>query len=551
MKIDRDAILQMFLAETDETLGQMEEALLLLEARPQDEELIGLIFRVAHTLKGNAAGLELADVSAFAHAVEELLSRIRKRELVVTKYVVDLLLQAVDAFRILVPAAAAGETELSASQTELLHRIKAAVEGRAADAPETAAGDADDSRATGAAPNQHPSVRTLRINFDKLDRMLNLAGEIGIAQGRMRQVVDKLDSAVREQLIEALRDADRLTMELQEQVMDLRMVPIGPTFHRYERLVRDLASTHGKKVRLVVEGEEAGVDTAVIDHIRDPLTHMIRNAIDHGIELPERRIAAGKEAWGTIRLKAYREAGTIVIQLSDDGAGLNREKIMQRARALGMSSDDGLSSQEIARVIFEPGFSTADQVSETSGRGVGMDVVRRNIEALHGRVEVVSEEGHGVAVTLRMPLTLAIIEGFSVGVGPERYVLPLDSVVECMELSANCIQGNDGQGVMTLRGEPLPFIRLRNVFCLDRKAAKENVVVVRHHTGLAGVVVDSLYGEHQAVIKPLGKLFQEIPGISGSTILGDGSIALVVDVPGLFHMGLADQGGVESPTSMN
>jgi two-component system chemotaxis sensor kinase CheA len=389
---------------------------------------------------------------------------------------------------------------------------------------------------------ERATARTLRINVEKLDRMLNLAGEIGIVQGRMRQLIENGGCRGSDQVLETLRDADRLTMELQEQVMDLRMVPIGPMFHRYARMVRDLAQKHGKLARLVVEGEEAGVDTAVIEHIRDPLTHMIRNAIDHGIEPPEVRRAAGKDSVGSISLRAFREAGTIVIQLADDGAGLNRGKIAQCARALNVSADpDKLTTQELNRLIFEPGFSTAEQVSETSGRGVGMDIVRRNIEALHGRVEIESEEGRGATVTIRLPLTLAIIEGFSVGVDSEVYVLPLDAILECVELPANGLARNDGQGVMTLRGEPLPFIRLRHLFGLESGKQRENVVVVGYQGGHAGIVVDTLYGEHQAVIKPLGSLFQDLPGISGSTILGDGRIALVLDVPGLYRAALMEE----------
>jgi two-component system, chemotaxis family, sensor kinase CheA len=540
MKIDRNAILQTFLAETEETLAQMEEALLLLEVRPQDEELLALIFRVAHTLKGNAAALELREVSAFAHTVEELLAVIRKHEVAADKHVIDLLLQAADTLKMLTPAAVAGDSELTPSQAELLLRLRdVAAQKRTSE--ETAVSPASEHESTANQPAKQPGTRTLRVNFDKLDRMLDLAGEIGIAQGRIRQLLEKLDVPSREPLLEAVRETDRLTMELQEQVMDLRMIPIGPTFHRYERLVRDLANAQGKKVRLAVEGEDAGVDSAIIDLIRDPLTHMIRNAIDHGIETPEVRAASGKDPQGTVKLKAFREAGTFVIQLSDDGAGLNRARILERARALDMPLDERLSSEELARLVFEPGFSTAKEVTETSGRGVGMDVVRRNVEALHGRVELHTEEGCGVTITLRLPLTLAIIEGFSVGVGKERFVLPLDAVVECMELSGNCLKGNDGQGVMTLRGEPLPFIRLRNVLRLQSTTQRQNVVVVRQAGTCAGIVVDALYGEHQAVIKPLGKLFQDIPAIAGSTVLGDGSIALVLDVPGLFRIGIGDQ----------
>jgi two-component system chemotaxis sensor kinase CheA len=544
MEIDRQAVLEVFLAETEETLGEMEAALLLLEERPGDDELLGQVFRVMHMLKGNAAALEFTEVSGVAHSIEDLLASIRNHDIAVDGEVVNLLLQAVDALRRMVSASVSGGEGLAPAQSEIVACLKQFLGARelAIAVPAAAAVIQEPVQATSVSSPEHGTGHTLRINAGKLDRLLNLAGEIGITQGRMRQLIENLSAHVGEQLLETLREADRLTMDLQEQVMDLRMVPIGPMFHSYARMVRDLAQKHGKLARLVVEGEEAGVDTAVIANIRDPLTHMIRNAIDHGIELPEVRRAAGKNPVGTISLRAVREAGTIVIQLADDGAGLNRGKIAQRARAAGVIADpDKLSPQELHRLIFEPGFSTAEQVTETSGRGVGMDIVRRNIEALHGRVEVESEEGRGVTVTIRLPLTLAIIEGFSVGVDSEVYVLPLAAIVECVELPADHHAGRDEQGVMTLRGEPLPFIRLRHLFGLEGGKQRENVVIVGYQGGHAGIVVDTLYGEHQAVIKPLGNLFQDLPCISGSTILGNGRIALVLDVPGLYRAALMEE----------
>jgi two-component system chemotaxis sensor kinase CheA len=547
MQIDRDSVIRTFMAETEETLGQMEEALLQLEAKPQDDGLLGLIFRIVHMLKGNAGGLDLNGLSGFAHAVENLLAAIRQHEVAAQPGTINLLLHAVDALRAMVPAALAGTTELSPTQAELLTRLQNAAAGSLLPVAPAAVEPEAEQPASPALPEAVPATpepagaRGLRVGAEKLDRLLNLAGEIGVAQGRLRQFLERFDLPGSEQLLEVLRESDRLTMELHEQVMELRMVPIGPTFRRYLRMARDLAHQHGKLARLAIEGEEAAVDTAVIEHIRDPLTHMIRNAIDHGIESPEVRRAAGKHAVGSLVLRAFREAGTIVIQLADDGAGLSRQKICQRAQALGIADPEKLLPKELNRLIFEPGFSTAEQVTETSGRGVGMDIVRRNIEALHGRVEVDSEEGRGVTVTIRLPLTLAIIQGFLVRVGREMFVLPLDTVLECVELRVSALEGRDGQGVMTLRGEALPFIRLRNLFHTGGAAAdREDVVVVRCSSLRMGIVVDELCGEHQAVIKPLGNLFQNLPGISGSTILGDGRVALVLDVPGLHSSSLPE-----------
>ncbi len=321
--------------------------------------------------------------------------------------------------------------------------------------------------------------------------------------------------------------------------MKLRMVPVGPTFRRYRRTVRDLAESHGKVTRLVTEGEDVEGDATVIEHLRDPLTHLVRNALDHGIEPPETRSMAGKDPCGLVTLAARHEAGTIVIELSDDGAGIDRERLLERARDSGIAPEGGdLSEREIERLIFEPGFTTAERVSDLSGRGVGMDVVRRNIEALRGSVNVESRAGEGTSIIIRLPLTLAIIDGLTVGVADETFFIPLETVVKSVELPLDERRRPGGRGVLNLRGTTLPWVRLRRLFRLaGSPPARENVVVVERRRGrLAGLVVDALQGQSQAVIKPLAKLFRGLPGISGSTILGNGRVALILDVPGLLHL---------------
>ncbi len=319
--------------------------------------------------------------------------------------------------------------------------------------------------------------------------------------------------------------------------MKARMVPIGPSFHQHVRTLRDVATAHGKLARLVVEGEDVEVDTAVVEYVRDPLTHMVRNALDHGIEPPDVRRARGKDPVGTLLLRAAHEAGNMVIQVKDDGQGLDRAKIAAKAVALGFVADAArLSEDEMARVVFEPGFSTAERVTEISGRGVGMDVVRRNVEALRGSVTVDSVEGEGTTVTIRVPLTLAIIQGFKVGIGGEIYILPLESVVECVELPASGAAGAAGVGLLNLRGKPLPYLRLRDHFAVaGARPPRENVVVVQHGAQLAGLAVDELHGESSTVIKPLGTMFKGIPGVAGSSILGSGRVALILDVGGLLR----------------
>jgi two-component system chemotaxis sensor kinase CheA len=333
--------------------------------------------------------------------------------------------------------------------------------------------------------------------------------------------------------VEAHRQTERLFIDLQESVMRVRMLPVGPMFRQLRRTVRDVALAANKSVELELQGEDAEVDNSVIEQIRDPLTHLIRNAIDHGIEPAETRRTAGKDPTGRLLLRALHDEGGIVIQLSDDGRGLDRERIIARGSELGLvTAGQALSDEQVHELLFQPGFSTAAEVTQISGRGVGMDVVRKNVQALRGTVHLSSEPGRGTVVTIRLPLTLAIIQGFEVGVGEETFVIPLESVVECLDLPGSERGAQKGTGVVNLRGQPLPFIRLRTLLSLDGPgAARESMVVVQHGAGRAAFVVDALRGENQTVIKPLGNLFEGVPGISGSTILGSGRVGLVLDVP--------------------
>jgi two-component system chemotaxis sensor kinase CheA len=374
------------------------------------------------------------------------------------------------------------------------------------------------------------------VDVAKLDRMLDLSGEIAIARGRLAELLERGEASHAE-ILEAHRETDRLYLDLQELIMKARMVPIGPSFHQHLRTVRDVATSHGKQARLVVEGEEVEVDTAVVEYVRDPLTHMVRNALDHGIETPEVRRAAGKDPAGRLTLRAFHEAGSMVIQVEDDGAGLDRDRIARKAVATGLAAEAArFSDEDLARIVFEPGFSTAERVTELSGRGVGMDVVRRNVEALRGSVDITSERGKGTTVTIRVPLTLAIIQGFKVGIGDEAYILPLDAVVECLELPASETASPAAHGVVNLRGKPLPYLRLRDHFGLEgQRPARENVVVVQHGGLSAGIVVDALHGESSTVIKPLGTMFKGIPGVAGSSILGNGRVALILDIAGILR----------------
>jgi two-component system chemotaxis sensor kinase CheA len=526
MDLDRDILLQTFLEETQENLVQMEQALVALEARPSDDEAIRAVFRGAHTIKGNAATLGFRAVADFAHLFEDVLARLREHALTPSTALTSLLLRALDVLREAVPLAVDGGETLppahDAVREALLRARDGVVEG---------------SHLAGSEVRVLEG-RTLRVDVDRLDRMLRLAGEIAISRGRLREMLDR-DAGTRDAL-ETHREADRLFLDLQEQIMEARLVPLGPVFRRHQRTVRDVGLAVGKQVALAVEGDEVEVDMAVVEHMRDPLTHMIRNAIDHGIETPDARTRLGKDPSGRITLRARRDSGSIVIEIEDDGAGLDLERIREVGAARGFDTAR-MRDADLRALIFASGFSTAKAVTDLSGRGVGMEVVRRNVDLLRGTIAVESRPGQGTTISVRVPLTLAIIDGFQVGAGGQTYVVPLDAVVECMELQAASGDRTDDCGVIDVRGEAVPFLRLGGVFGLGAEsgahesAVRENVVVVKHADRLAGIAVDALFGQSQTVIKPLSKMFRGLPGVAGSTILGNGRVALILDVPALMR----------------
>jgi two-component system chemotaxis sensor kinase CheA len=367
--------------------------------------------------------------------------------------------------------------------------------------------------------------QNIRVDAERLDKLIDLVGELVIAGAGANLRANKSNDIA---LLEATGEVMRLVEEVRDSALQLRMVPIGTTFSRFQRVVRDVSIELGKDIVLEISGGDTEVDKSVVDKIGDPLMHLVRNSMDHGIESAAVRVARGKPAQGSLRLNAYHESGSIVIEVSDDGGGLNRDKILAKAIEKGLVNPGAnLSDKEIYSLIFEPGFSTADQVSNLSGRGVGMDVVKRNVTSLRGTIDIDSEIGIGATMRIRMPLTLAIIDGFLIGVGESSFVIPLDNVIECLELPKDC--GNND--FMDLRGEVLPFIRLRKLYDIAGDAPRrQNVVVVSYAGNKAGLVVDRLLGEFQTVIKPLGKLFAHLQGIGGSTILGSGEVALILSI---------------------
>jgi two-component system chemotaxis sensor kinase CheA len=397
-----------------------------------------------------------------------------------------------------------------------------------------------------------PDASFLRVDAEKLDHLIELVGELVVANAGV-QMLGQAEGAG--PLAEAAEILARLVEEVRDVTLSLRMVQIGPTFQRFQRVVRDVSRELGKEIELVITGAETELDKTVVERIGDPLMHLVRNAMDHGIEPLDRRLAAGKPARAVLRLNAHHDAGSIVIEVSDDGGGLNRPKIRSKAIERGLIPPDAvLTDREIDQLIFMPGFSTADQVSNLSGRGVGMDVVRRDIEALRGSVEIDSTPGVGTTIRIRLPLTLAIIDGFLVGIGNSRYVLPVDLIVECVELPMSDRAAILERGYMDLRGEVLPIIWLRELLDLQHvpAARRENVLVLQFGRTRVGLVVDVLLGEHQTVIRPLGRLFAALKGVSGSTILGGGEVALILDVPGLVELGrLRERQGAAPAQRMN
>jgi two-component system chemotaxis sensor kinase CheA len=377
----------------------------------------------------------------------------------------------------------------------------------------------------------------IRVNSDKLEELIDLIGELVISNAHTSLLVQKLNDS---KLQESAAQTSQQIEEIRDAALSLRMVQIGETFNKFRRVVRELSKDLGKDINLVIEGGETELDKSVVDKINDPLMHLIRNSLDHGIESPEVRVAKSKPAQGTIKLTAQHDSGSIIIKITDDGNGLNTEKILSKALEKNLIPEDhNLTDSEINYLIFAPGFSTADTVSNVSGRGVGMDVVKTNIESLRGQVEVTSVPEEGSVFTIRLPLTLAIIDGFLVGVGQQSYIVPLDLVEECISSQDITDSLYKDSNTIELRGQVIPLIKLADAYHFSANESytddkrRENIVIAKYGSQLVGLVVDELLGEYQTVIKPLGKIFQNLKGLSGATILGSGEVGLIIDVPAL------------------
>ena len=431
-----------------------------------------------------------------------------------------------------------GNPDGSAETTELAQTpADAELSRRASDRPgveKRRASDRPDNEAT-----------SIRVGVEKVDQLINLVGELVITQAMLAQTASRVDTALYESLRTGLGQLEHNTRDLQESVMSIRMMPISFVFSRFPRVVRDLAGKLEKQVELKTVGEGTELDKGLIEKIADPLTHLVRNSLDHGVESPQKRLAAGKPATGTITLRAFHQGGNIVIEVGDDGAGLNREKIMAKARERGLAVSDAMPDQEVWLLIFEAGFSTADVVTAVSGRGVGMDVVKRNVHAMGGRVEIESALGVGTRISIRLPLTLAILDGMSVSVGQEIFIVPLTFITESLQPAKEDIRTIAGGGtVVHVRGEFLPVVALNQVLNIKSKVTEFEhgiMVIVESEGSKSAMFVDNLLGQHQVVIKSLESNYRKVPGVSGATIMGDGKVALILDVDALVRTASYDE----------
>jgi two-component system chemotaxis sensor kinase CheA len=532
-------LLTEFHREAVEHLQQIEAALLELERQPDDPEALHSIFRSFHTLKGNAGFLELAPMHRLAHEVESLLDLARNRRLRLHSGMITEILRSRDALQMLIQqVGAALEQGILPTAVVPVARLVEAVR-RWAENPVAPAAPPPPRPAEAAEiiPLAVPvaraaASRTVRVTTDKLDSLIDAVGELVIVQSQLLETAQGL-GAVAGGLARDVTQLGRISKELQRTALALRMIPIKPAFQKMERLARDLARDGGKQVNFVTSGEETELDRTVVEEIADPLVHMVRNALDHGLESPEERRARGKPERGAVTLRAHYQGSSVVLELGDDGRGIDPDQVLAKARRQGLVAPEATPSrEEIFSLIFLPGFSTAEQVTAVSGRGVGMDVVKRNIEKLRGKIDVASELGRGTTFRISLPLTLAIIDGLVVRVGGERFILPSTSVQMALRPARQNVVQVQGGELLDLHGRLLPLYRLARRFGLAARAENpwDGIAVVMESAGQAyALLVDEMVTKQEVVIKSLGAYLQGLPGVSGGAILGDGQIALILD----------------------
>lgn len=582
-----------FITEGSELISHAEEALLTLEVDPEDVNAVGTVFRAFHTIKGTSAFLELNLLADMGHHAETLLSRVRDHEIRYSGGYADLALRSLDMLKSLMQAM---ENALSGAPLlkpegydDLMDILKNPEEAGVSDSMEAvtpprigdilvARGKSDRSTVEQAI-RQHPddpigvalvkenaasitevgqALRTqgritgakqfvessVRVSTDRLDRLIDMVGELVIAHSMVAQDGVVINSNHYE-LLKKVNHTSKIVRALQDLCMSMRMIPLRGTFQKMTRLVRDVSRKVGKTVTFVTEGDDTEIDRNLVDVINDPLVHMVRNAVDHGVESPAERAALGKPSHGTVKLSAYHAAGNVVVEISDDGKGLDRNAILAKAREKGMVSENITpSDRDIYNLVLEPGFSTAKVVTDVSGRGVGMDVVKKNIESLRGQVEILSEPGKGSIFRMKLPLTLAIIDGMVVKAGIETYVIPTASIVRSIKPDSQDISTVLNQGsVLRLQGSLIPLFRLTSLYQIayDEQSHSDLIVVIEDEGARVGLVIDELVGRQQVVIKSLGESMQHIPGISGGAIMPDGRVGLILDIGGLMKFAISEQ----------
>jgi two-component system chemotaxis sensor kinase CheA len=575
MAIDLNRFIATFFDEAQEHLESIEEKAMALGSGSADTETLNSIFRAAHSIKGGSGTFGFTQLAEATHEMETLFDGLRKGKGEADEGTVRILLDACDVFKAHLARLKAGERgtdpAMETIRSELAgYRGGASAPAGAAPAagavteesffgtPAAAPGKGEayglfEQPAASAASEKYGLFEadgaveqnrrkgdqsSIRVSVEKIDRIVNLVGELVIAQAMMQQSVATLAAKQDERLTHSLATLDRNTRDLQQAVMSIRMMPMEFVFSRFPRLVYDLSAQLGKKVQLRTQGHETELDKELIELLVDPLTHVVRNAIDHGIESPEQRRKAGKPESGTVGMRATHRGGSVIIEVTDDGRGLDRERILAKARELGMAVDDTWTDAQAWGLIFEAGFSTAKEVTSLSGRGVGMDVVRRNITSLGGSVSVSSTRGEGTTIAIQVPLTLAVLDGMIIGVGDEQYIVPLEFVAEAFKPAPGDIKTVVNQpSLVAVRGEHLPIVRLEDVVQLPAAKAGEARVrpdplclVVEVDDRRTALLVDSLIGQQQLVVKSLDTNLHPVPGLAGATILGDGRVALILDV---------------------
>ncbi|MEI6032823.1 MAG: chemotaxis protein CheW [Verrucomicrobiae bacterium] len=544
-------LLKEFANEAAEHLENIEHGVLFLEDNPGDTDTIASIFRAFHTIKGGSGFLGITPINRLAHELESLLDLVRTGQLPVSRPIVELILEGADTFRNYVnelQSQLAGQSPFQPVLIPSAHlraKVRAIVSPPAGTAP-LAAVEAPAAAAAAAAPTSGPARSSgpvggmIKVDIQKFDSLMDLVGELVIAQSLVAQDPG-LSSTKSQNLLRNMSQMGMITNGLQKAAMSLRMVPIRSTFQKMNRLVRDTAVAKGKFVELVLRGEDTEMDRTIVEELADPLLHMVRNSVDHGIEQPEERAAAGKPQSGTIRLSASHVGGNILVEISDDGAGLRADAILAKAIERGMfPPGTSLPEKEIYELIFAPGFSTAATVTDLSGRGVGMDVVNRNISRLRGKIEIESSPGHGTSFKIYLPLTLAIIDGLMVAVGEQRYIIPTLSVRESFRPTPGMISTVHGKGEMVnVRGTLSPLLRLYDYFGIVPRTSdpcQSMVVVVESAHEARCILVDDLLGQQEVVIKSLGDSFKNNRMLSGAAILGDGRVGLILDPRALVQI---------------